>query len=496
MTNLVKWLFEKNKDKKKIAISIAKEKISYQELYQKIIETSQMISQTIGKERNILLVSGNSIFFAISYLSIIGSGNICVPLKYDKNMNLKGIKEETESENIFIQKKYLGVLENLKFKSIITEENFKKKSVINDYQLKEYLPTKIAVIVFTSGTTGEPKGVMLTHNNIIKNTDSIIDGLFLTEGDKIMVVLPFYYCFGATLLHTHLRVGAEIVINNNFLLPQKIVEEMLHKQCTEIAGVPTIFHILLRQTKIRQTKFPHIRCVQQSGGKLTNPYLKELVNIFGYDRVFVMYGLTEATSRLCILNPKYLKTKFGSVGKGIKGTKLKILNSDLTPTKIGEPGEIYATGENIMAGYYKDERETKKKMINGMLKTGDIAMEDKEGFIYILDRESNFIKSRGYRIGGKIIEQVIAEIPEVVEVAVVGIEDNLFGEKIVAYISTNKKVKKKEILSYCNKKLQNHELPAEIILLQSLPKNNSFKIDYKKLKKEYEILRKNQEQND
>jgi len=268
----------------------------------------------------------------------------------------------------------------------------------------------------------------------------------------------------------------------------------LEKKCTEIAGVPTTFQILLRQTKLKQTKFPYIRCVQQAGGKLAEPYLKELVEIFGYDKVFVMYGQTEASARLSILNPKYLKEKFGSVGKGIKGVNLKVLNSKLIETKVGEPGEIYSEGENIMAGYYKNDQETKKRLANGMLKTGDIAIRDEDGFIYIVDRESDFIKSRGHRISGKNIERVIAEIPEIIEVAVVGVEDNLLGEKIVAYLSKTNKIKKDDVLEYCRRKLRNYELPVEIIVLPSLPKNQSLKTDYVKLKKDYEMFKLIQEQ--
>jgi acyl-CoA synthetase (AMP-forming)/AMP-acid ligase II len=482
--NFVNWLFENTKDKQNIAVSLEGYSILYQNLYKKIKEVSKKISEEIGEGKNIILISDNSPFFIISYLSIIGSGNVCIPMKYDKNMNLKEIKEFTESENIFIQKKYEDILDNIQFEKKFNEEDF-NSDLNTEYNFQDFEKNKLAVIIFTSGSTGKPKGVMISHNNLIKNTESIIDGLSLTKKEKIMVVLPFYYCFGASLLHTHLRIGGELLLNNNFFLPQKIVQEMVDKKCTGIAGVPTTFQILLRATKMKQMKFPEIRCVQQAGGKLPDAYIKELIDLFGYEKIFIMYGQTEATARLSILNPKHLKEKFGSMGRGLNGTKLKLLNSDGSETETGKVGEIYAKGENIMLGYYKNEDETKKKLVNGMLKTGDLARADKDGFLFIEGRDSDFIKTRGYRVSNKAIENTISEIPEIIDVAVIGVEDNLLGEKIVAFVSTQDNFKKEEILNYCSKKLQNHELPSEIIIISEIPKNSSIKTDYLKLKKDY-----------
>ena len=483
MTNLVKWLFEKTKKQKKIAVSTNNEKITHNKLYREIKRFSTIISNLVGENNNILLVSDNSIFFIISYLSIIGSGNVCIPLKYDKNLELNKIKKISNSSIIFIQEKYKDILNNISFEKVF-DENISKKDHLNKIlEFQEYSPEKLAAIIFTSGSTSEPKGVMISHSNFICNTKSIIEGLSINKEDKIMVVLPFYYCFGASLLHTHLREGAEIILNNNFLFPQKIVDELVTKKCTGIAGVPTIFQILLRKTKIKQMKFPHLRCVQQAGGKLANFYLNELIEVFGEEKIFVMYGQTEATARLSILSPKYLKLKLGSIGKGLNGTELIILDSDGKEARPGELGEIYAKGGNIMIGYLNNEKETKEKLKKGMLKTGDLGKKDEEGFIFLTGRKSDFIKSRGHRVSIKKIEEIISEIPEIVEVAVVGADDSLFGEKIICYISTNQDILKNEILSYCSKRLQNYEVPAQIIILPELPKNQSLKIDYVKLKK-------------
>lgn len=481
MINIVRWLFEESGKKDSLALSSDDEKIDYKSLYSRILALSKKLSE-LGENKNIVLIADNSIFFVVGYFAIMGSGNVCIPLKYDKNIQLQKIIDKTGSDTIFIQKKYADIAKG-SFKNIYTEEGVDFKD--DNFLLKDYPDEKIASIMFTSGTTQEAKGVVITHKNLMTNTKDIIEGLSLTDKDKILVILPFYYCFGASLLHTHIKVGGELVLNNNFFLPQRILDELVDKRCTGIAGVPATYQILLRKTRINEMSFPSMRCVQQAGGKLTNQYLKELIQVFGKEHVFVMYGQTEATARLSILNPKFLDAKLGSIGKGLNSTELKVLSEEGNPVKPGEVGEIYAKGNNIMPGYYKEEEITKKKIINGMLKSGDFATVDEDGFIYIVDRQEDFIKTRGYRVSAKLVEETISQIHDIVEVAVVGVEDSIMGEKIVAYVSVNKPITEKSIIDYCAEKLQKHEVPSQVIFLSILPKNKSLKMDYFKLKKEY-----------
>ena len=205
-----------------------------------------------------------------------------------------------------------------------------------------------------------------------------------------------------------------------------------------------------------------------------------------------MYGQTEATARLSIMNPDMLSKKLGSIGKGLRGTKLKLLDNGLSNTNPGEIGEIYAVGENIMLGYYKNQEETKKKIVHGMLKTGDMARIDEDGYFFVEGRISDFIKTRGYRVSGKLVENEIAKIPEIIDVAVIGVEDKIMGEKVVAFISSRSKViNEKYIKDWCYKNLRSHEIPSEIVMLGELPKNSSIKTDYIKLKKEYNSQKEN-----
>jgi len=195
-------------------------------------------------------------------------------------------------------------------------------------------------------TGGAPKGVMVSHRNIECNTRDIISYLGLTPKDRVMVVLPFHYCFGISLLHTHLLAGASVVLNNGFkLYPEEVLQEMQQRECTGLAGVPSTYQILLRKSRFRELSFPALRWFQQAGGKLPNPYITEILGSFPAVRFFLMYGQTEATARLSYLPPERLGDKLGSIGKGLPSGRLEVLRPDGTPVRRGanETGEIVAS---------------------------------------------------------------------------------------------------------------------------------------------------------
>ena len=177
---------------------------------------------------------------------------------------------------------------------------------------------------------------MVSHRNIVANTTSIIQYLGLTKEDRIMAVLPFYYCFGTSLLHTHLRVGGSIVIDDRFMFPDKVLNRMQETRCTGFAGVPSHFQILLGRSSLREVRLPSLRCVQQAGGRLAGRFIHELVQALPGAQMFVMYGQTEATARLSYLPPDMLGTKLGSIGKGIPGISLKVLDHEGQPVRPGE----------------------------------------------------------------------------------------------------------------------------------------------------------------
>lgn len=332
--------------------------------------------------------------------------------------------------------------------------------------------------MLTSGTTARPRAVRITHRNIQANTDSIIAYLELDAAECILAVLPFYYCFGTSLLHTHLRAGGSLALCNTFAYPETALEMIEHSGCTGFAGVPSTYQTLLRNTSFPRRSLPTLRKLQQAGGKLQPALLQELVAAAPQAKVYVMYGQTEATARLSYLPPELLPAKFGSIGKGIPGVELRVVNEAGEPVKPGEVGEIIARGENISPGYWQEPESSAEKFVNGELRTGDLATVDEDGYLYVVDRKSDFIKVYGYRVSSQEIEARILDFPEVVAAAVVGIPDPVQGEAVVAFVvlSRGASLPARAIVEHCARRLPRHMLPSRVIFLDQLPTNAHSKV--------------------
>ncbi|MGH4138829.1 AMP-binding protein [Clostridium sp.] len=484
------YVFEFSSKLNKTAVFL-KDEVNYKEIFENVNKKASFIkNKKLTKKDAILLVSENSNFFIENYFGIIKSGAICVPI--NPTLNSKEIKYILDSLNIkliFTQNKFSEKINGLACDDveIYTEISECGSTVAYENNYSEHIDIKedVAVILFTSGSTGNPKGVMLTHYNLIFNTNSIIEYLKLTEKDRAETVLPFYYCYGTSILHTHFRVGGSIVINNKFMFPQTVIEDINKYNCTSFSGVPSTYQILLRMTDIRHNELPSLRYITQAGGKLSETSIVELINILKEVDIFIMYGQTEATARLSYLPPHLISKKMNSIGKGISGTELMVLNSEGKQVKPGEIGEVVARGGNIMKGYLNDKEETDKVIKQGYLYTGDLAKVDNEGYIYIVSREKNIIKSGGNRISPREVEDIILQIPEVVECAVIGVCDDILGEAVKAFIvliENQSSINFKYILDFCRKQLPSYKTPRYIEFIKTLPKNSSGKVLLKNLK--------------
>ncbi len=336
----------------------------------------------------------------------------------------------------------------------------------------------LAQIIYTSGTTGKPKGVMLRHANLVANTESIVNYLQLTEHDRVMAVLPFFYSYGNSILLTHIAVGGSLVVNQNFMYPNVILNQMVEQRVTGFSGVPSTFAILLNRSAIDDYSFPDLRYLTQAGAAMSPSLAERLEKIFPDADIYIMYGQTEASARLSYLEPKELKRKSGSIGKAIPGVELLLLDKNGKNTPPGKTGEIVARGCNIMAGYWNREEETRAALKREGLWTGDLARRDEDGFFYIISRKSDMIKSGSHRIGPKEIEDVILEHPAIHEVAVVGDEDELLGETIRGCIvlQDGRQLTAKEVTLHCRKRLPAYKVPHKIEFMDDLPKTATGKI--------------------
>ncbi len=482
--NVFDYFFNQSKSLNKNFILGPKEQASYEDIYNTSLKLASYLNKKIGINKNVLLVSENSFFFIVAYLSVLKSGNVCIPINPGLEEKLRNqIINESKPELTFVSKRYRRtfteyqheIIDNSDIPTVISEIDFDE-----GYQSGNFDDNTLAEIIYTSGSTGEQKGVMISHKNIIANTDSILQYLRLSNNDIIEVVMPFYYCYGLSLLHTHLRVGGSVVLNNSFIFLGSVLNDLRKYNCTGFSGVPSHFQILLRKSKdFKGMEFPFLRYVTQAGGKLHDAFIDEFTEAFPDIKFFVMYGQTEATARLSYLEPDILKSKLGSIGKGIPGVDLKIVNNNLEEVNIGEEGEIIAKGDNIMKGYYNDQKLTKKTILNGWLFTGDNARRDSDGYIFITGRKKEIIKVAGVRMSPKEIEDVIVRHPLVIDCRIRAEKDYVLGEKLAAtiYISNDSvdRISEKEIKEHCKKYLANKKIPTAIYFETKLPFNQSGK---------------------
>ena len=339
-------------------------------------------------------------------------------------------------------------------------------------------PEDPAIILYTSGTTGQPKGVMLSHANLVANTRSILGYLRLTESDRVMAVLPFFYSYGNSILLTHIAIGGSLVVNRSFLYPNVILDEMQQYDVTGFSGVPSTYAILLNRSTFCERSFPSLRYLTQAGGPMAPDLADRLLRACPGVQLFIMYGQTEASARLSYLPPADLGQKAGSIGLPIPGVTLEVLDPAGSPVPPGTTGEIVASGPNIMLGYWGRPDLTAERLRDGRLWTGDLAYEDEEGYLFIVGRQSDMIKTSAHRIAPQEIEEVLLEHDLVHDVAIIGISDEMLGEAILACVVLREGVSctEKELVLHCKALLPSFKVPKHVRFLEELPRTSSGKV--------------------
>ncbi len=463
------------------------ETLSYEDMSTRVSALASYLARDYPKGTAVGILSGSSCFFIVAYLAILKSG--CVAVLLDRNASAEVLDDEvrrTELRHVFAEERLVTKLKG--FDVSVSNESF-----IDSLEGNSVGPvletsfigndTDLAVIFFTSGTTSRRKGVMLSHRNIIANTESIIAYLSLRNDECACVVLPLHHVGGASVLHSHLRVGGQMALYNG-IFEASPVKGMVDFECTSIFGVPSTFSVLVRKMGMTQQRYPRLRYVAQGGGIMSLALVHELRDgLPGVDFV-VSYGQTEAASRISYLAPELLESKLGSIGKGMPGMEVRVINEDADDVKPGEIGEIIARGENVMLGYLDDPVATSRTIVEGWLHTRDAATVDEDGYIYPKYRLDGVINSGGYRVSPEEVENLIQSCEEVTHCGVVGVPHPELGDAVVAYFTTEgeESAVLSAVKQICFSKLQPYKQPRFFKILDSLPLNSSTKLDRETLR--------------
>ncbi|MFW5835834.1 MAG: class I adenylate-forming enzyme family protein [bacterium] len=429
----------------------------------------------------VAILAGNSAYAVAAFFATAAAGLIAVPLTPDLDENrLAAFLAHSEASAVLVPQTLLSRV------LAVRDQTPSVRLLVTDAPWDSLPPgpstgpasagrstADLAAIVYTSGSTGRPKGVMLTHEALVSNARAVVKYLDLRASDRSLLVLPLGYIMGLSVLLTHVVAGASLVLQRRFLFPSVVIDALAEYRCTGFYGVPATYALLLRSPSVLQANLSSLRYLAQAGGALAPELQARLCEAFPGARLYVMYGATEAGPRISYHLLKRPNDARSSVGKPIAGVTVRVVDDDGLDVPCGDTGEILVKSPGLMLGYWRDEEATRRVLRDGWYRTGDLGLLSEAGELTITGRTREFIKVRGHRIGLGAIESVLAEIPGIVDVAVIGVADELLGEAPVAYFVGAPC----DVAVRAARLLPGHMRPVAYHRVPSLPRTASGKVD-------------------
>jgi long-chain acyl-CoA synthetase len=480
---------------------------SYQELEGSIRKFASRMEE-LGYEKgdHIALVAGNSPYFIIGLYGALRLGLVVIPINplYTvhemtyilKNGDVKAvITMDVLLEKFEVMKDLLPDVSHYISCESSSEVNLEESSLQPklrsftqlihegsfDFEGPGMKEDDLAIILYTSGTTGKPKGAMLSHKNLYSNAKDVADYLAINGEDRVIAALPMFHVFCLTVaLNAPLMNGGTVVILPKFS-PQEVFRLTKEYGATVFAGVPTMYNYLLQSGKENTDIFCGIRLFISGGASMPVALLKGFEQNFDV-QIQEGYGLSEASPVTCF-NPLDRPRKPGSIGTSIVNVENKVVDEYGDEVAPGEVGELTVRGPNVMLGYYKMPEESAMALKGGWLYTGDMARMDDEGYFYIVDRKKDLILVGGYNVYPREVEEVLYSHPNVSEVAVIGTPHEESGEIVVSFVvADDPDLTEQSLIDYCKEQLVNYKVPSKIEFLDELPKNTTGKILRKNLR--------------
>ena len=474
-----------------------------------------LILEGFKRHDRAIIYLDNSTESIISIFAVLKAGGVFIPISPQVKLNKFGHMINdckprlliTNKDNLAKISGNISNFKELKWIIYINDGNFDTETVrtintgILSYEdILEHSPRTIieqrcidvdlASLIYTSGSSGSPKCVMLNHLNMVSAATSVISYLGNTSSDVIMNALPLSFSYGLYQVLMSFKFGGTVVVEKSFTYPQKIIEQVIAERVTGWPMVPSMIAILFKLINLKKYDFPDLKYITSAGQVLPRAHAAMLRDSFPKTKIYSMYGLTEC-KRVSYLDPAKIDEKPDSVGKAMPNVETYIVDSNGKEiTRAREPGELVVRGSNVMQGYWNLPHETEKVLRQGryptekVLYTGDIFEKDEEGYLYFLGRKDDIIMTGGLKVSPKEVENVLCEKAGVIEAAVIGVEDEILGNVIKAFVvlENKSKVSSDEIFEYCLEHLERHAVPKYVSFCKTLPKTNTGKIIKRNLK--------------
>jgi amino acid adenylation domain-containing protein len=488
----------------KTALVFGDQRLSYKELDDLAARfASALIRKGIGKGDRVVIVTPNSIEAIVAIFGILKAGGVFLVVHHSiKEKKLAYILQDCGARGVVLFRNQLPAFETVletcgSLQCMIVcggEEGERAQghvpAVSWDAIRNKEPPLKkspqmseqdLACLVYTSGSTGEPKGVMESHACVDFATGSIIRYLENTADDIVLNCLPLSFDYGLYQPLMVFKFGGTLVLERSFMFPAAIVKKMEKERVTGFPGVPTVFSLLL-QMDLSAYDLSSLRYITNTAAALPVSHIERLCAKFPQASLYSMYGQTEC-KRVLYLPPHELKKRPGSVGIAIPGTEVWVQGPEGERLPHGSVGQLVVRGRHVMKGYLNKPTETARTFgpgrfpEEGVLFTGDLFRQDEEGFFYFISRVDDIIKTRGEKVAPKEVENVLYLLPSVLEAAVVGVPDELEGEAIKAFIvSCDPALSAQEVISHCKKHLESFMVPKFVEFRDTLPKSSAGKI--------------------
>jgi malonyl-CoA/methylmalonyl-CoA synthetase len=471
--------------------------ISYLELDQESNQLANTFHKLgVEKGERVIFFIRKSLIFVIAHVALQKIGAISVPLNPGfKKSELEYLLQDADAKLVVSEADKESLVKTidpgLTTLVIDTQLPYQEldffRSASMDLTPIAIKPDDTGLIVYTSGTTGKPKGAILTHRNLVHDAQNIIAIWEITASDILCHALPFFHVHGLCFaLHTSLMAGAHVLMLDEFS-PQRVVERLANKTknpCTVFMAVPAMYNKLMDYLAEKEMNFDHIRLFTSGSAPLLSKDFDRIKRIFGKEPI-EREGMSETGMNFS--NPIKGIRKPGSIGIPLPDLEVRIVDLEtFKDVRTGQEGEIWLKGPAVTPGYWRNPEETEKTFVRGWFRTGDLGRIDEDGYYYLTDRIKHIIISGGENISPKEIEAVINQLNDVVESSVVGIADDKWGEKVVAAVvpKTNATAKGEDIQSYCKQHLHGWKCPKEVVFVDAIPKNTMGKV----LKEEVKML--------